>query len=121
MSSSVLLVVPLPRYMVGKCCTNPDHIDNFEKADYEDDLLDAQEQHIKILLVWGAASNLNSDMIDPSAIVHPMEPLLRRRLTSGIAPPWCQGDPVHLSREAYRDLAGALTEVGDGRVFGGPL
>jgi hypothetical protein len=119
-TSSVLLAVPIPRYVVGKCCADPNHNENFEKADFEDDLLDAQEQHRRILSAWGAAGGLNFDIIDPSAIVHPMEPLLRRRLTSGDAPLWCQGDPVHLSPEAYRDLAGALTELGDDSVFGGP-
>jgi hypothetical protein len=119
-SSSVLLVVPIPRYVVGKCCADPNHIDNFEKTDFEDDLLDAQEQHRRILSVWGAAGGLNFDIIDPSAIVHPMVPLLRRRLTSRGASLWCQGDPVHLSPEAYRDLVGALMEVGDDSVFGGP-
>jgi hypothetical protein len=42
--ASVLLVVPIPRYVVGKCCADPNHIENFEKADFEDDLLEAQEQ-----------------------------------------------------------------------------
>ncbi len=118
--SSVLLVVPIPRYVVGNCCADPNHVENFEKADFEDDLLEAQEQHRRILSAWGVAGGLNFDIIDPPAIVHPMEPLLRRRVTSGGALLWCQGDPVHLSPEAYRDLAGALREEGDGSVFGGP-
>ncbi len=119
-SASVLLVVPIPRYITGKCCADPKHIENFERVDFEDDLLEAQEQHRRILATWGAGCGLNFDIIDPSAIVHPMEPLLRRRLTSGGAPLWCQGDPVHLSPEAYRDLAGAITEPGDGSDFGAP-
>jgi hypothetical protein len=119
-TASELLVVPIPRYVVGKCCADPKHIENFEKADFEDDLLEAQDQHRRILTTWGAACGLNFNIIDPSAIVHPMEPLLRRRLTSGGASLWCHGDPVHLSPEAYRDLAGAITETGDISVFGEP-
>ncbi len=119
-SASVLMVVPIPRYVTGKCCANPKHIENFERAEFEDDLLEAQEQHRRILVTWGAGCGLNFDIIDPAAMVHPMEPLLRRRLTSGGAPLWCQGDPVHLSPEAYRDLAGAIMESGDGSVLGEP-
>jgi hypothetical protein len=51
--------------------------------------------------------------MDPTAVVHPTEPLLRNRLTSDGLSIWCPGDPVHLSQEAYRDLAHALIEVHD--------
>jgi hypothetical protein len=51
--------------------------------------------------------------MDPTAVVHPTEPLLRNRLMSDGLSIWCPGDPVHLSQEAYRDLAHALIEVHD--------
>jgi hypothetical protein len=53
-------------------------------------------------------------VMDPTAIVNPTEPLLRNRTTSGGASIWCTGDPVHLSRDAYKDLAMAVQEAHEG-------
>jgi hypothetical protein len=63
---------------------------------------------------------LLSSMPMPSYVVNPTEPLLRKRLTSDGTSLWSTGDPIHLSPDAYRDLAGALSEEGDGSVTGGP-
>jgi hypothetical protein len=82
--------------------------------------MDAQEQDRKILAGWGAANGLNFDIIDPSTIVNPTAPLLRKRLTSDGASLWCTGDPVHLFPDAYQDLVGAFSEEGDGSVTGEP-
>jgi hypothetical protein len=45
----VLLICPIPRYVLAKCCSNKSHIENFGSTEYEEDLLDFQEQHRKIL------------------------------------------------------------------------
>ncbi len=54
---------------------------------------------------------LRFSLMDPTAVVHPTEPLLRNRLTSDGLSIWCPGDLVHLSQEAYRDLQHALIET----------
>jgi hypothetical protein len=46
------------------------HIENFEKMDFKEDLMDAQEQHKRTLAGWGPANGLNFYTIDPSAIVN---------------------------------------------------
>jgi hypothetical protein len=111
--SNVLLVCPIPRYVMGSCCTDPTHIENRNSEEFEDELADCLEQHKKVLGRWAVAMGLRFCLLDPTAVVHPTEPLLRNRLTSDGISIWCPGDPVHLSQEAYRDLAHALIEVHD--------
>jgi hypothetical protein len=52
--------------------------------------------------------------MDQTAIVNPTEPLLRNRVTSDGASIWCAGNLVHLSRDAYKDLAMAVQEAQEG-------
>ncbi len=111
--SNVVLVCPIPRYVMGSCCTDPTHIENRNSEEFEDELADCLEQHKKVLGGWAVAVGLRFCLLDPTAMVHPTEPLLQNRLTSDGISIWCHGDPVHLSQEAYRDLAHALIKVHD--------
>jgi lysophospholipase L1-like esterase len=43
-----------------------------------------------------------------------MEPALRDRLTSSGQSIWCESDGVHLSRDSYMDVAGAIAEAVEG-------
>jgi hypothetical protein len=79
-----------------------------------------QEQHRHVLGEWATAKGLEFSMMDPTAIVNPTEPLLQNRVTSsGGDSIWCTGDPVHLSREAYRDLAMAVCDAHEGESMVG--
>jgi hypothetical protein len=110
-SSRVILVCPTPRYVVGKCCNDPSHIDNFNSDEYGDDLTDFQDQHRQLLGGWGVAIGLNFDILDLTAVVGPVEPILGKRTISTGASIWAEGDNVHLSREAYMDAASAIVEI----------
>jgi hypothetical protein len=46
--------------VVGKCCKEPTHIENFNSAEYsyEDELLEFQDQHRRLLKMWGMAAGL---------------------------------------------------------------
>jgi hypothetical protein len=57
---------------------------------------------------------LKFSLMDPTAVVHPTEPLLRNRLTSNGLSIWSPGDLVHLSQEAYRDLVPVIIEAHEG-------
>jgi hypothetical protein len=63
---------------------------------------------------WGVATGLNFDILDLTAVVGPVEPILGKRTTSGGASIWADGDNVHLSREAYMDTASAIVEIATG-------
>jgi hypothetical protein len=111
LGSRVILVCPTPRYVVGKCCNDPCHIENFGSNDYFDDLTEFQDQHRRLLGGWGVSIGLNFDILDLTAVVGPVEPILGKRTTSCGASIWAEGDHVHMSREAYRDAANAIVEM----------
>jgi hypothetical protein len=110
----VLLICPIPRYVTGKCCADPTHIENFESPDYDDELLECQDQHRRILSAWGTTIGLNFEICDPTSVVNNTEPMLRHRITSKGAQLWCQTDGVHMSKDAYADLAHAVLEAAQG-------
>jgi hypothetical protein len=112
--SRVILVCPTPRYVVEKCCKDPCHIENFGSSDYLDDITEFQDQHRRLLGGWGVSAGLNFEILDLTAVVGPVEPILGKRVTSTGASIWSDGDPVHLSREAYRDAASAILEMAAG-------
>jgi hypothetical protein len=108
--SNVVLVCPIPLYVMGSCCTDPAHIENRKSKTLKTNWLTVKNNTRGW---WAVAVGLRFCLMDPTAVVHPTEPLLRNRLTSNGLSIWCPGDPVHLSQEAYRDLAHALIEVHD--------
>ena len=114
--AKVILVCPTPRYIKGKCCSEPGHVENFDGAGFLDDIGDCQEQHMRLLGGWGANMGINYDILDTTAVVFPMDPSLRERKTSQGSSIWCDNDSVHLSRGAYMDVADAIQEMaaGDG-------
>jgi hypothetical protein len=112
--ANVILICPVPRYVLEKCCNDPSHIENHSNVDFDEEISEYQEQHRRVLVGWATSKGLDFTVMDPTAIVNPTEPLLRNRTTSGGTSIWCTGDPVHLSQDAYRDLAMAVQEAHDG-------
>jgi hypothetical protein len=47
--SGLVLIGPMPRYVLERCCDNATHLDNFTSQDYEEDILEAQEVHRHVL------------------------------------------------------------------------
>jgi hypothetical protein len=105
---------PCPRYVTEKCCNNPSHIDIFDSPDHVEELQEHQDLHRRLLGGWGTSLNLNFDVLDATAVVGPIDPSLGGRLTSSGTSIWCEQDGVHLSRDAYRDVAAAITEIASG-------
>jgi hypothetical protein len=84
-------IFPTPRNINGKCRNNPDHVD-----DFDNDVIAIQEEHKAHLAGWAAASVNNSAMLVATALVQPVEPVLRNRIfTSSGFPLWLQWDHVH--------------------------
>ncbi len=117
--ANVILICPTPRYVHEKCCNDPAHIENHSNTDFDEEIAEYQEQHRRVLGGWATARGLDFCVMDPTAIVNPTEPLLRHHVTSGGASIWCSGDPVHLSLDAYRDLAMAVQEAHEGTAMAG--
>jgi hypothetical protein len=107
----IVLVCPIPRYVKSKCCDDTSHITNFAVGDYEEELMDFQEQHRKILGGWATSQGLDHEIFDVTTVVNPTEPGLGNRLTSCGSALWSATDGVHLSREGYRDMAMGLIDL----------
>ncbi len=109
--TKVVLVCPIPRYVKTKCCDNPSHITNFASGEYEEELMDYQDQHRKILGGWATSHRLDYEIFDGTTVVNLTEPGLGNRLTSCGAALWSTADGVHLSLEGYRDMAMGLIDL----------
>ncbi len=112
----VLLICPIPRYVASKCCTDPTHIENFNSSEYDDELLECQDQHRQLLSTWGASVGLNFEICDPTSVVNNTEPMLRHRTNSKGGQLWSAADGVHMTVDAYADLAHAIMEAYQGDV-----
>jgi hypothetical protein len=112
------LICPIPRYVTSKCCTDSTHIENFSNSDYDDELLECQDQHRRIFSVWGASVGLNFEICDPTSVVNNTEPMLRHRMISKGTQLWCPADGVHMTKDAYADLAHAILEANQGEDVG---
>jgi hypothetical protein len=102
--ANVIIVVPIPRYVVGKCCDSTDHITNYDDPDYVDEVM----KYVKIIpsavsgiLSLGKARTLS----------------LPRAIANDSADPggsdlwFCHdswSDPVHLSSQLYSRAAGSI-------------
>jgi hypothetical protein len=112
--SRVVLMCPCPRSVNEKCCNIPSHIDNFDSPDYVEEMQEHQDQHRRLLGGWGTSLNINFDVLDATAVVGPVDPSLGSRLTSGGTSIWCEWDGVHLSMDAYKEVAAAVMEIASG-------
>jgi hypothetical protein len=73
-----------------------------------------QDLHGRLPGGWGTSINLNFDVLDATAVVGPVDPSLGGRLTSSGTSIRCEQDGVHLLRDAYKDVAAAITEIASG-------
>jgi hypothetical protein len=91
--ANVILICPVPRYVLEKCCNDPAHIENHSNMDFDEEITEYQEQNRRVLVGWATTRGLDFSVMDPTAIVNPTEPLLRNRTTSGGTSIWCLAIP----------------------------
>ncbi len=111
--SLCVLVALTPRYVLQRCCTNADHLENFRSESYEVEIQDAVENHIQLLDVWATEHELKYVILDPISTDGLSVSALRERTASNGAPLWTGNDGVHLSSSGYSDLAKAILAVSE--------
>jgi hypothetical protein len=47
--ANVILICPMPRYVLEKCCNDPAHIENHSNMDFDEEIVEYQEQHRRVL------------------------------------------------------------------------
>ncbi len=115
--TGTVLIAPIPRYVYSKCCGNSDHVDNFEDSERDEEIVLGLEGVKKIMHSWAMEHDLIYDLIDPTQLSDPSDLGLRARTTVAGHALWRKDDPIHLTAEAYDDLAAAVRDT----VLSGPV
>jgi len=113
---------PIPRYMTTSCCEEPDHVTNFEDADYAANIaggVSALGRHLRQLVWhkrWKNVVVLNTPELMGIAGSYSVEEAAVRLRDVMVL--WGTSDPVHPTTEAYRSLATAVLDVLRAKVLG---
>jgi hypothetical protein len=100
----VVLVSPFPRYVQSTCCPDPSHISNFGTEEYRYEFEGLREMVESVVSESGVAVSiftLNDTWDHADRLLHELR-------TDNGGPVWLDDDPVHLTREAYVEIANAL-------------
>ncbi len=112
--AGVILVIPIPCYILGKCCDSPTHVENFADKDFEDCIMVGVDTTKTLLDIWGTEHGLSYVIIDPTSIANSGDLELRMRRTHEGTPLWCDRDFVHLTHDGYKDLADTILDCSTG-------
>jgi len=105
---TIFLTVPLPRYLLEKCCSNPTHISNKYQADYESSMREA----LADIASW-MKSMCEMRRLKNVVIYNPMEPLglLDDEADEEQILQLWGADPVHPTEAAYKAIGDHLSEA----------
>ena len=102
---NVILLGPLPRFLLNKCCSDPTHISNFEEKDYLSKLgTDIRDlgKHLRNLVHMRRLKR--TKVLNPAALMGVLD--------SGVEPDKLLAlfgtDPVHLTETGYNATSSAL-------------
>jgi hypothetical protein len=114
--TGTVLISPIPRYVYSKCCDNLEHIDNFKDSELDEEIVLGLEGVKKIMHSWAMEHDLIYELIDPTQLADPSDLGLRARTSVAGHGLWRRDDPIHLTAEAYGDVATAVRDT----VLSGP-
>jgi hypothetical protein len=115
--TGTVLISLIPRYVYSKCCDNLEHVDNFEDSELDEEIVLGLEGVKKIMHSWAMEHDLVYELIDPTQLADPSDLGLRTRTTVAGHGLWRRDDPIHLTAEAYSDMAIAVRDT----VLSGPV
>ena len=103
--SNVILLGPLPRFLLNKCCTDPTHITNFDEKEYLSKLGNDIRDLGKHLRNMAHMRRLKrTKVLNPAALMGVLD--------SGVEPDKLLAlfgtDPVHLTETGYKAISTAL-------------
>jgi hypothetical protein len=102
--TKILTVLPIPRYVTGKCCDNENHVSNFADPGFLADISDGLEKAEELLTGWLQSLPVVGMIIDFRAGTDEPGADLPYLTTSGDSV-WQASDPVHPSASLYSSLA----------------
>jgi hypothetical protein len=107
--AKVLLVLPLPRYVLRGCCDSPAHVTNLGAGDYQ--ALLASAAHTCRNVMEDALDGISTEYIFYNPVSTFTDgPLTEMKASDGQLV-WATDDPVHLTEAAYGDMGLALLDL----------
>ena len=106
--SKLFLAVPIPRYILNKCCAAVGHVANFGQESFSNEIYRAMEMAEQAIAACPAAAIASTVGITKVFSCADLD--LAEVRTSGGESIWLPADPVHLSQPAYQELAGYVTD-----------
>jgi hypothetical protein len=108
----LILLVPIPRYIAGSCCDNPDHVTNRSESDFAAEISGELERVEEMLDAWAQSWSAPSMVISYRAVADDPEAALAD-LTVSATPLWLEEDPVHAAPVLYAAIATAVESAGE--------
>jgi hypothetical protein len=101
--NKLIVLMPIPRYVAGRCCSDPEHVSNFKDPSFESDLNSDMEMVEDLLTGWLQSFCNNGAIIHfRTSADNPEVPL--NELTVNGSAMWPSDDPVHCTEATYRAL-----------------
>jgi hypothetical protein len=106
-NAKLILLLPLPRYIKGSCCPDPDHVTNLNSPDFVDDISGGLEMVEEVLHSWLQSLERPSTLLHYRSVIDvPDAPLTDLQLDG--SPLWSMGDNVHCAPAVYEAIAQAI-------------
>ena len=107
-NSTIICVLPLPRYVKQPCCNNESHMVNWAEADFNEILLSGSTSCFGVLKAEGEKHGLSIATFNPLSCFSDTDDLTNVKSSAGLSI-WREDDPLHLMAAAYNDIAAVLS------------
>ena len=104
-----VMFAPIPRYVSGKCCSDLGHVTNWNTDSLTSEIHRAGEMAEQA--ISGSEAITRSTFINVLEFFDCTDPNLSEVRTGGGQSIWLASDPVHLSQQAYSELATMMAEM----------
>jgi hypothetical protein len=108
----IVLLVPIPRYVVASCCENPEHVSNRLDRDFTTEISGEMERVEEMHDAWAQSWTALAMVLGYRAVTDDPEAPLAD-LTVSATSVWLEADPVHAAPELYAALATAVDSCCD--------
>jgi hypothetical protein len=106
MNPRIIILVPAPRYVLGKCCNLAGHVSNFPEPEFVPDLDSNLELIEDLLTGWAQNITDRADILNFRTVADDPEAGLPDLQIEGNSI-WSLADPVHGSDALYKAMASA--------------
>jgi hypothetical protein len=106
----VVIITLVPRYLLAKCCSDPDHLTNFTDRLYISEIEKEFDNVQDLLVGWGQGLSSRSDILNFRSVADdPEAGLLELRVDGEEL--WQALDPVHGTEALYSGMAKLLASI----------